>query len=114
MDRPHMIYNSLLIVLQINAFSLKKIKIYGKVQKFKKESTYITKQYNVWIGACNSVSWKNAFSEIPNINADYLTHDLALPKYLFTKKSSNTYSRVHISSDTSFLKILKKPSIVQE
>ena len=56
MDRPHMIYNSLLIVLQINAFSLKKIKIYGKVQKFKKESTYITKQYNVWIGACNSVS----------------------------------------------------------
>ena len=25
-----------------------------------------------------------------------------------------TYSRVHISSDTAFLKILKKPSIVQE
>ena len=24
------------------------------------------------------------------------------------------YSRVHISSDTAFLKILKKPSIVQE
>ena len=26
----------------------------------------------------------------------------------------NIYSRVHISSDTAFLKILKKPSIVQE
>ena len=26
----------------------------------------------------------------------------------------DTYSRVHISSDTAFLKILKKPSIVQE
>ena len=25
----------------------------------------------------------------------------------------STYSRVHISSDTAFLKILKKPSIVQ-
>ena len=25
-----------------------------------------------------------------------------------------TYSRVHISSDTAFLKIVKKPSIVQE
>ena len=24
------------------------------------------------------------------------------------------YSRVHISSDTAFLKILKKPSVVQE
>ena len=27
---------------------------------------------------------------------------------------SKGYSRVHISSDTAFLKILKKPSIVQE
>ena len=26
----------------------------------------------------------------------------------------NKYSRVHISSDTAFLKIVKKPSIVQE
>ena len=26
----------------------------------------------------------------------------------------STYSRVHISSDTAFLKIVKKPSIVQE
>ena len=25
-----------------------------------------------------------------------------------------SYSRVHISSDTAFLKIVKKPSIVQE
>ena len=31
-------------------------------------------------------------------------------KRLFDPK----YSRVHISSDTAFLKILKKPSIVQE
>ena len=27
---------------------------------------------------------------------------------------SSMYSRVHISSDTAFLKIVKKPSIVQE
>ena len=30
------------------------------------------------------------------------------------KTISIKYSRVHISSDTAFLKILKKPSIVQE
>ena len=29
-------------------------------------------------------------------------------------KNQGTYSRVHISSDTAFLKIMKKPSIVQE
>ena len=29
-------------------------------------------------------------------------------------KMITRYSRVHISSDTAFLKILKKPSIVQE
>jgi len=31
----------------------------------------------------------------------------------FLKKIGFMYSRVHISSDTAFLKILKKPSIVQ-
>ena len=30
------------------------------------------------------------------------------------RKNVITYSRVHISSDTAFLKIVKKPSIVQE
>ena len=37
-------------------------------------------------------------------------------KYGTTNQSIEhlTYSRVHISSDTAFLKILKKPSIVQE
>ena len=32
----------------------------------------------------------------------------------FADKFIVIYSRVHISSDTAFLKILKKPSIVQE
>ena len=32
-----------------------------------------------------------------------------LPFYI-----ASPYSRVHISSDTAFLKIVKKPSIVQE
>ena len=31
-----------------------------------------------------------------------------------SREDWNRYSRVHISSDTAFLKILKKPSIVQE
>ena len=31
-----------------------------------------------------------------------------------SKPVSKSYSRVHISSDTAFLKIVKKPSIVQE
>ena len=33
---------------------------------------------------------------------------------LMLATSFSGYSRVHISSDTAFLKILKKPSIVQE
>ena len=33
---------------------------------------------------------------------------------LDAEHTSQVYSRVHISSDTAFLKILKKPSIVQE
>ena len=32
----------------------------------------------------------------------------------FDQIKKTWYSRVHISSDTAFLKILKKPSIVQE
>ena len=33
---------------------------------------------------------------------------------MWNKSEWKEYSRVHISSDTAFLKILKKPSIVQE
>ena len=34
--------------------------------------------------------------------------------WIGTFAARGMYSRVHISSDTAFLKILKKPSIVQE
>ena len=45
--------------------------------------------------------------------------NFSCPNYLNSRHfivvlTCNEYSRVHISSDTAFLKILKKPSIVQE
>ena len=39
---------------------------------------------------------------------------LWIQEMLKNPNKSKNYSRVHISSDTAFLKILKKPSIVQE
>ena len=42
----------------------------------------------------------------------YLRHQRI--SYKVNLLRSCMYSRVHISSDTAFLKILKKPSIVQE
>ena len=44
------------------------------------------------------------------VASEFSTFDV----FKFLCDSLLTYSRVHISSDTAFLKILKKPSIVQE
>jgi len=52
-----------------------------------------------------------AKKDICSVGIRSLLYLSKLPK---VENLSINYSRVHISSDTAFLKILKKPSIVQE
>ena len=53
------------------------------------------------------------FWVLAHLHAYFVLHN-STEKNVVQNLFFTTYSRVHISSDTAFLKILKKPSIVQE
>ena len=65
-------------------------------------------RYYLIIGYTVLFSWYNL--KDMNLQLLHLLHsyDIEIVKRI------DYYSRVHISSDTAFVKILKKPSIVQE
>ena len=86
-----------------------KLKHYEKATKFEKNlPPVLTKQ--LFLLSSVKTSWR-FFSNFCGL----LNFKNKKNKKATTINSGlKTYSRVHISSDTAFLKILKKPSIVQE
>ena len=73
------------------------------------DGTLYSLLYCIAAAAIQGAAWRGVFSRV----SQTIGINVQTGKLMLTTSFSG-YSRVHISSNTAFLKILKKPSIVQE